>query len=261
MKKLFFVAALAGTMLSGAALAGQAAPADQGTPGGRGHGMMMRADTNGDGTISRAEFTAQSEARFVRMDKNGDGFITADEIGGKGGNGPGGGLMAADTDHDGKISRAEFIAQSTERFAKLDANGDGQISGDEMKAVMERVREGGGMMGGRHGRGGQADGAMMPPPPPGAEGGPMGGHHGHRGAHSRLERLDTNHDGKISRDEMRADADRHFDKLDTNHDGFIDQAETDAARAKMKDRMGKMRMHRGMPPGDMPPPPPAPPGQ
>ena len=231
MKKLFLAAALAGTMLGGAAIAGQDAPQ------GRGGGMMMRADTNGDGTISRAEFTAQAEARFARMDKNGDGFITADEMSGRAGRGPGGGLMSADTDHDGKISRAEFMAQSAERFAKLDANGDGQISGDEMKAMMERMREGRGMRG-RPGMGGEAADATMPPPPPpppGAEGGPMGGHHGHRGA-GRLERLDTNRDGKISRDEMRADADRHFDKLDTNGDGFIDRAEMDAARAKMKAR-------------------------
>ena len=169
-------------------------------------------------------------------------------MGGRGGRGPGGGMMSADTDQDGKISRAEFMAQSSERFAKLDANGDGRISGDEMKAMMERMREGS-RMGGRHSMGGEAAGAMMPPPPPGA----MGGRHGHHGA--RLARLDTNQDGKISRDEMRADADKHFDKLDTNGDGFVDQAEMDAARARMKDRMGKMRMG-----GDAPPAPP-PPGQ
>ncbi|MEO7689318.1 MAG: EF-hand domain-containing protein [Sphingomonas sp.] len=250
MKKLLLAAALAGTMLGGAAIAGQDAPQ------GRGGGMMMRADTNGDGNISRTEFTAQAEARFARMDKNGDGFISADEMGGRSGRGPGGGLMAADTDQDGKISRAEFVAQSTERFAKLDSNGDGQISGDEMKAMMERMREGG-RMGGRRGVGGEAAGAMMPPPPPtppGAEGGPMGDHHRHHGV-GMLARLDTNQDGKISRGEMRAEADKHFDSLDTNGDGFIDKAEMDAARAKMKDHMGKMRMG-----GDAPPAPP-PPGQ
>jgi len=252
MKTLFLAAALAGTMLGGAAIAGQDAPADQAAPaghGGRGGGMM-RADTNGDGNISRAEFTAQAEARFARMDKNGDGFITADEMTGRSGRGPGGGLMSADTDQDGKISRAEFMAQSTDRFAKLDTNGDGQISGDEMKAMMARMREGGGM-GGRRGAGGPAAGAMMPPPP-GVEGGAMGGHHGHRGG-GRLERLDTNQDGKISREEMRADADKHFDKLDTNGDGFIDKAEMDAARAKMKARMGKMRMGGEAPPAPPPP--------
>ncbi|MEP7004494.1 MAG: hypothetical protein ABI810_00825 [Sphingomonas bacterium] len=240
MKTLFLTAALAGTMLGGAAIAGQDAPQGRG-------GGMMRADTNGDGTISRAEFTAQAEARFARMDKNGDGFITADEMSGRSGRGLGGGLMSADTDQDGKISRAEFMAQSTERFAKLDTNGDGKISGDEMKAMMERMREGG-RMGGRRGAGGEAAGAMMPPPPPGA----MGGHQGHR-AGGRLARLDTNQDGRISRDEMRADADKHFDKLDTNGDGFIDKAEMDAARAKMKDRMGKMRMGGNAPPAPPPP--------
>jgi Ca2+-binding EF-hand superfamily protein len=260
MKKLLFAAALAGTMLGGAAFAGQAeqaAPAGPGGHGGRGHGMMMRADTNGDGMISRAEFMAQADARFARMDKNGDGVITADEMGGMAGRGPGGGLMAADTIHDGKISHAEFAAQAAARFARLDANGDGQISPDEMKATMERMHE---AMGGHRGPGGPG-GAMMPPPPGGPMGGTMsgGGHHGH----GMLERLDTNHDGRISRDEMRADMDRHFDKLDTNHDGFIDKAEMDAARDHMKQHMGK-RMHRGMPggpdgmpaPGDGPPPPP-----
>jgi len=256
MRKLFLAAAFAGSMTGAAAFAGQAAPADQGAPrgGGRG-GMMMRADTNGDGMISRAEFMAQADARFARMDKNGDGVITADEMGGMASRGPGGGLMAADTNHDGKISRAEFEAQAAAHFAKLDANGDGQISPDEMKAVMERMHEG---MGGGHG----PDGGMMPPPPGGPMGGPMsmGGHHG-RGM---LERLDTNHDGRISRDEMRADMDKHFDKLDTNHDGFIDKAEMDAAREHMKQHMGKHR--HGMPggPGDMPAPgdgpPPPPPG-
>lgn len=214
MKKLFFAAALAGTMLGGTAFAGQAAPTDQAAPGahgghGRG-GMMARADTNGDGMISRAEYMAQAEARFARMDKNGD------------------------AEH--KITHADFMAKAEARFAKLDANGDGQISPDEMKAAMERMHE---RMGGRHGPGG----AMMPPPP-GGPGGP--GHHGP----GMFERLDTNHDGKISRDEMRAPVDRHFDKLDTNHDGFIDQAEMEAAHAKMK-AMRDRHWHRG-PGGNQP---------
>ena len=135
MRKLFLAAAFAGTMTGAAAFAGQAAQPGQDAPGGRGGrggGMMMRADTNGDGKISQAEFLAMSEQRFSRMDKNGDGFITADEIGDMGGRGPGGGVMAADTDHDGKVSHAEFIALAKARFAKLDANGDGQITPDEM---------------------------------------------------------------------------------------------------------------------------------
>lgn len=47
-----------------------------GRGGGRGGGMhMMRADTNGDGVVTRAEFAAASAARFARMDRNGDGKL------------------------------------------------------------------------------------------------------------------------------------------------------------------------------------------
>ena len=133
MRKLFLAAAFAGTMTGAAALAGQAAPPAQGAPGGRG-GMMMRADTNGDGKVSLAEFTAVMDQRFTRLDKNGDGFITADEMSDMPNRGPGGGVMAADADHDGKVSHAEFTALAAARFAKLDANGDGQITPDEMSA-------------------------------------------------------------------------------------------------------------------------------
>jgi len=131
MRKLFLAAAFAGTMTGAAALAGQTAPPPG--PGGRG-GMMMRADTNGDGKVSLAEFSAVMDQRFTRLDKNGDGFITADEMSDMPNRGPGGGVMAADTDHDGKVSHAEFTALTTARFAKLDANSDGQITADEMSA-------------------------------------------------------------------------------------------------------------------------------
>ena len=42
-------------------------------------GMMMRADSNGDGVITRDEHLAQAAERFDRMDANRDGKLTADE--------------------------------------------------------------------------------------------------------------------------------------------------------------------------------------
>ena len=48
--------------------------------GGMGMGMMMRADTNGDGAVSRDEALAQAAQRFDRMDLNHDGKLTRDEI-------------------------------------------------------------------------------------------------------------------------------------------------------------------------------------
>lgn len=40
---------------------------------------MKKADTDGDGKISRQEFLENAEQRFKRMDSDGDGFITRGE--------------------------------------------------------------------------------------------------------------------------------------------------------------------------------------
>lgn len=212
-----------------------------------------------------------------------------DGAGSAGTGGHRGGMQRADTDNDGAISRAEFMAQSDKRFARLDANGDGEISGDELpgrgrllastdtnkdgkiskaeysaqaaarfakmdtngdgKITPDEMKAMGQRM--REGRGrGPGGGAPM-----GA--GPMrGGHMGHHGG-GMLARLDTDHDGKISHAEAMAPAEARFAKMDTNHDGFIDKAEMDAMHERMKQRMAKMRghwHHRPGGPGTPPPP-------
>ena len=206
MNRLFLAAALSGSVFAG--VAGTAAVAQ------RGGGMMANADANGDGIITHEEFAAQAAQRFQRMDVNNDGKLSGDELRGR----------MAERAQGGVMTKAQFMADADTRFQKMDANHDGRITQDEMQAMMQAFRD-------RHEQnGGQpaGDRAMAPPP-----GGPRG--------EERLERLDTNHDGRISREEMRAASDRRFDKMDTNHDGFIDQAEMSAGRPPM----------RG---GDMPPP-------
>lgn len=124
--------------------------------GGMGERMMARVDTNGDGMISKAENRAMVEARFARMDAGKDGMAEAGEgrkgwgkrgegRGGKakgmrGGRGGGAGMMMADTNKDGAISKAEFDAQSAQRFARLDTNSDGKIDATEMKAQHDKAR-------------------------------------------------------------------------------------------------------------------------
>jgi hypothetical protein len=43
------------------------------------HGMMMKADADGDKAISQAEFQTAALARFDRLDANKDGQVTAEE--------------------------------------------------------------------------------------------------------------------------------------------------------------------------------------
>lgn len=43
-----------------------------------------------------------------------------------------------------------------------------------------------------------------------------------------MAEMDTNHDGKIEKNEFMANAAKHFDKLDTNHDGVISPEERKA---------------------------------
>ncbi len=222
-RNLLIAVALGGTAISGVAVAEAMAP----------HGMM-RADSNGDGIVQRSEFFALADKHFARLDSNGDGTIGATEM-----RGPR--MARLDANGDGAVTKAEFASQESEHFKRLDTNGDKQITDAELAAGHERMRG----EDGPRGSGGMHDRHGM-------RGGPDGGRMGHM----MLQRTDTNEDGRVSRDEMRAQADMRFAKLDTNADGFIDKAEMDAQRDKMRARFEQMRERRGGPGGDMPPPPP-----
>lgn len=75
---------------------------------------LMADDTDGDGKVSRAEFTAAAKSgkgdpakRFAKLDKNGDGML----------------------------DKFEIDAMLTRRFKRIDANGDGVASADERAAA------------------------------------------------------------------------------------------------------------------------------
>jgi hypothetical protein len=50
-------------------------------------------------------------------------------------------MAETDTDKDGKVSKAEFMANGEKKFAEMDKNGDGNITPDEMKAHHDAMKE------------------------------------------------------------------------------------------------------------------------
>ena len=97
------------------------------------------------------------------------------------------------------ITADEYDAQTRERFARLDKNGDGILDAAEIEAAMkERI-------GGRHGR--KDDGR------------PQGGGTGERG--DGFLRMFGDKDGKVTKDAFLAEAKRRFTQLDLNSDGKI----------------------------------------
>jgi Ca2+-binding EF-hand superfamily protein len=133
---------------------GTAAFAD--APAGGHGGFLTSADLNKDGVIDQTEFQASRDKWFANLDGDKDGFVSADELKAFGdkmhaewakkhadqadkpdANKKHGDfsqriLKRVDSDKDGKISKAEFDAEGTKLFAKLDENSDGKIASDEM---------------------------------------------------------------------------------------------------------------------------------
>jgi hypothetical protein len=105
-------------------------------------------DTNNDGVVTREEFSTASTARFAGLDANDDGRLTGAELTprrggpppGQGGDRPPPGAPGdgpprsgaiADENGDGVITRSEFLQDIEARFADLDRNHDGRLTGEE----------------------------------------------------------------------------------------------------------------------------------
>ena len=109
--------------------------------------MLGRADTDGDGAITRAEFAAMRERLFAKLDRNHDGYLTADDQSHRrlGRRNSAERLQQAmhglDRDGDGRVSHDEFTNGPTLMFDRADTDGDGVISPAELRAFSEEVKE------------------------------------------------------------------------------------------------------------------------
>jgi Ca2+-binding EF-hand superfamily protein len=104
---------------------------------------LKALDKNGDGKLSVEE--VGNPELFKALDANADGGVTLDELqafmakhqdkpAGKPGNDAEAKMKAYDKNGDGKLSADEV--GNAELFAKLDANGDGGVTLDELKAFL-----------------------------------------------------------------------------------------------------------------------------
>ena len=125
-----------------------------------------------DETSRRAEHEAQAEARFQQADRNRDGKLSPEEM------------------------EAARAARRAERFAKMDRDRDGGLSREELRQAREERR----------------------------------GWRGHKRErmHARLQQLDTDGDHALSRAELGDKLPRlaqKFDTIDANHDGRLTREE------------------------------------
>jgi hypothetical protein len=109
-------------------------------------------------------------------------------------------LKKLDSDGDGRVSRAEFVAGKQQKIQKLDANNDGVVTAGEAPAKAEKK------------------------------------HWWSRSDKSadKVNTADANSDGQVTAAEASAAADIAFDKHDANADGFLTAAELDAMVDKKK---------------------------
>lgn len=100
---------------------------------------FAKLDANSDGSISKAEFTAERGPRAEKAEgQRGPGKFKRGHRGHHGFGGARGGMMmmkAADTNNDGALSQAEFVAAALKRFDAQDANKDGKVTAEERQAA------------------------------------------------------------------------------------------------------------------------------
>jgi Ca2+-binding EF-hand superfamily protein len=87
-------------------------------------------DTDNDGTVDLAEARKAASALFDRLERDHDGTLDQRELAGRL---PPKELAAADPDHDGTLTKDEYLAVVEQRFAAADPDHDGTLDAKELE--------------------------------------------------------------------------------------------------------------------------------
>jgi Ca2+-binding EF-hand superfamily protein len=154
--------------------------------------FIKEYDRNGNGMLERNEVPRWLRDRFSELDTNHDGKLSKDELE-KGivhlqpRQRPSDVVFVLIEMSDCDDECVGEIQQMYDVLRQLDTNHNGKIDPEELKATRQRLLE--------------------------------------ERVDRRIEELDANRDGKISKDEARGRIKENFDTIDTNHDGFISRDE------------------------------------
>lgn len=211
--------------------------------------LFARFDKNNDGKLTKDEVPEEFKERMAQaFERLGTNEITREQFQemsrrmmAQGGNPPGqpprdGGdgrrmlptfIRLLDADNDGRLSKAE-LAKATDKFAELDENGDGQLDPRELMGFPP-----GGMA---MAPGGNPEMRRPGSDRPATGGNPVG---------PFFAQMDRNGDGKISKDEAPERMKEIFGRLDTDNDGFLSTEEMRAAAERFPNRPGANRPEGG----------------
>jgi Ca2+-binding EF-hand superfamily protein len=131
-RRNFVVSLAVGTLL----VTGLPALAKSGTS------LLRLLDTDNDGTVDLAEAKTAASATFDRLERDKDGTLDKRELSRRMSARE---LAAADPDHDGTLSKDEYLAVVEQRFRAADPDHDGTLNARELsspagKALLRLLR-------------------------------------------------------------------------------------------------------------------------
>src|SRR3984885_15614544 len=111
-------------LLLGTALGGHYATATEPSAA-----VVAKYDKDSDKTLDWAEIQTAASARFDRLNKDADPTLDSQEVKGIIGEAA---FKAADADHDGTLSKTEYLALVKKLFKQADADNDGTLDAQEL---------------------------------------------------------------------------------------------------------------------------------